>query len=434
MEKQEYQFKNSYILIFSLLYLIQGITQSVLAVIIPIYILTILGSVEASTIAFIGSIVGIPFILKIIFGGLTDKYGIKKLGRRKPWIIAGLTFAGLVWILMPFLITANPSSSIVIISIVGFFSMFGIAMSDTVIDGFILDITPKEQLGRTQGFTWGFRSAGIVLGGPVILVLMLIMPLNLIFILIGILTILFGIFVLYIEHVEKPKEVNFFRNLKLILVKGENWRLFSFSFFMAIIDGVLFSVISLFILIRGGLVGAEGATLEMLEADINLYEPQAFISSIVGVGILSGALLGGYIADLKTRKLSYYLALAVVTGSLILLIIPVPVVVLLIFVFIVGLGSGMIHSSFGSIASGYSREYKELRSSYFALSASFVNMGTILGLSLTGIILDSMSGITSDTYLIYSVVFIFMAILSMVGIIPFLTLDPKIYEHKTKKE
>lgn len=434
MEKKAYQFKSIYILIFSLLYLIQGITQSMFMVIIPVYLLEILGSVQASTIAFLGSIIMIPFVLKIIFGALSDKYGIKKLGRRKPWIIGALIFSGLVVMFLPILVNANPSAVVAIIILVGFFSMFGLAMSDTVIDGFILDITPKNQLGRIQGATWGFRSVGIVLGGPAILLFMYIMPLELIFIMLGILTIVFAMFVLYIKDIEEPRKIDYFTNLKLIIVKGKNWKLFIFSFFTAIIDGVIFSVISLYVLIRAGIITAEGATLEMLETEINLYEPQAFISSIVGGGILLGAFLGGYIADLKSRRFTYYLGLVFITGSLILLLIPVPVIILLIFLIIVGAASGWSHASFGSIASGYSREYNEVRSSYFALSASFVNFGTMLGLSLTGMILESMSEITSDTYLIYSVVFIFMAILSNIGLIAFLTLDPKIYEYKTKKQ
>jgi len=434
LEEKEYQFKNTYTLIFSLLYLIQGITQSMFMVIIPIYLLEILGSVEASTIAFLGSIIMIPFIIKIIFGALSDKYGIKKLGRRKPWILGALIFSGLVVMFLPTLVNANPSAVIAIIILVGFFSMFGLAMSDTVIDGFILDITPKSQLGRIQGATWGFRSAGIVLGGPAILLFMYVMPLDLIFIMLGILTIVFAIFILFIKDIEEPRKVNYLSNLKLIIGKGKNWKLFIFSFFTAIIDGVLFSVISLYILIRAGIIAAEGATIEMLEAEINLYEPIAFISAIAGGGILLGAILGGYVADKKSRRIAYYLSLVLITSSLLLLLIPVPVVILLIFVIIVGSASGWSHSSFGAIASGYSREYHEVRSSYFALSASFVNFGTMLGLVLTGIIFDSMSEITSDTYLIYSVVFIFMAILSNVGIIAFLTLDPKTYEHKTKKQ
>jgi len=434
LEEKEYQFKNTYTLIFSLLYLIQGITQSMFMVIIPIYLLEILGSVEASTIAFLGSIIMIPFIIKIIFGALSDKYGIKKLGRRKPWILGALIFSGLVVMFLPTLVNANPSAVIAIIILVGFFSMFGLAMSDTVIDGFILDITPKSQLGRIQGATWGFRSAGIVLGGPAILLFMYVMPLDLIFIMLGILTIVFAIFILFIKDIEEPRKVNYLSNLKLIIGKGKNWKLFIFSFFTAIIDGVLFSVISLYILIRAGIIAAEGATIEMLEAEINLYEPIAFISAIAGGGILLGAILGGYVADKKSRRIAYYLSLVLITSSLLLLLIPVPVVILLIFVIIVGSASGWSHSSFGAIASGYSREYHEVRSSYFALSASFVNFGTMLGLVLTGIIFDSMSEITSDTYLIYSVVFIFMAILSNIGIIAFLTLDPKTYEHKTKKQ
>jgi len=430
MEKQAYQFKSYYILIFSLLYLIQGIFQSVFSVIMPIYILEILGTISASTIAYLGSIIMIPFIIKIIFGVLTDKYGIKKLGRRKPWIFMALVMAGVVWILIPFYLNAYPLEAVGIFTLAGLISMFGMAMSDTAIDGFIIDITPKEKLGRTQGSAWGFRSLGIVMGGPAILVIMIFMPLDVIFILFGIITIFFASLIFLIKDIVKPREINLLSNLKNIIIKSKNWKLFTFSFFIAIVDGVIFSIISLFILISAGLVSAEGANIGILETDINLYEPQAYITSIVGLGIIIGAFLGGYLADLKSRRFSYFFSLIIITGSLILLSIPVPAILLLIFAFLAGSGSGLIHSAFGSIASGYSREYPELRSSYFALSASFVNFGTMLGLSLTGIMLNFMSTVTSNFYIIYAVVFIFMALLSNIGIIPFLTLDSKIYEIK----
>ena len=42
--------------------------------------------------------------------------------------------------------------------------------------------------------------------------------------------------------------------------------------------------------------------------------------------------------------------------------------------------------------------------------------------------LTFMSTISSNIHFIYAVVFIFMALLSNIGIIPFLTLNPKIYE------
>ena len=434
MEKQDYQFKSHYILIFSLLYFVQGISQSVFTVILPIYLLELQGTISASTIAYLGSIIMIPFIIKIIFGVLTDKYGIKKLGRRKPWILTALIMAGIVWIILPFILNANPSEAVGIFTLAGLITMFGMAMSDTAIDGFIIDITPKEKLGRTQGSTWGFRSLGIVMGGPVILIIMIFLPLDAIFITFGILIIVFAFLILLIKDIEKPREINLLSNLKIIVSKSKNWKLFTFSFFIAIVDGVIFSIISLFILISAGLVSSEGANIGMLETDLNLYEPQAYISSIVGIGILIGAFLGGYITDLKSRKFAYFFSLIVITGSLILLSIPVPATFLLIFAFLAGSGSGLAHSAFGSISSGYSKEYPELRGSYFALSASFVNFGTMLGLSLTGTMLNFMSTVTSNFYVIYAVVFLFMALISNIGIIPFLTLDPKIYEVKKEND
>ncbi|MFX1407658.1 MAG: hypothetical protein ACFFBW_11945, partial [Promethearchaeota archaeon] len=101
MTTKEYvEFKNYYIAIFSINYLFQGIDQSLFAVIIPIYLIQFIGVLDASALAFLGSIISLPWILKVFFGILGDKIGSKRFGRRRPWIIAMVSFAGLMWIIL----------------------------------------------------------------------------------------------------------------------------------------------------------------------------------------------------------------------------------------------------------------------------------------------------------------------------------------------
>ncbi|KKK45970.1 hypothetical protein LCGC14_0684140 [marine sediment metagenome] len=107
MEETNTEIKNSYLGIFSLNYFTQGINQSMFATIIPIYLLQLIGTVDPAEIASIMSLVLLPFGVKFIYGILSDKIGFKKYGRRKPWIIVPSIVAGLIWILIPFMITPS---------------------------------------------------------------------------------------------------------------------------------------------------------------------------------------------------------------------------------------------------------------------------------------------------------------------------------------
>ncbi len=102
MEETNTELKNSYLGIFSLNYFTQGINQSMFATIIPIYLLQLIGTVNAAEIASIMSIILLPFGVKFIYGILSDKIGFRKYGRRKPWIIVPSIVAGLIWILVSF--------------------------------------------------------------------------------------------------------------------------------------------------------------------------------------------------------------------------------------------------------------------------------------------------------------------------------------------
>lgn len=438
MESSENEYKLIYTGIFSSLYFTQGVTQSIFTVIIPVYLLNQLGSVDTVALSFMFSIILTPFILKLIYGLLSDKFGSKKLGRRKPWILGSTSFTGIIWIvlsfLIPFLLDSNPSGIVGYISLLGFVLIMGVAISDTTMDGFILDICPKEKLGRTTGTVWAFRSLGIIIGGPIILTLILFIQFELILISIGILTFLFGLLTLKIPHNTISEKVRLGKNLESMLKRGENWKMFGFSFFMAIVDGIIITMISLYILVQAGVVTGEGATLDLLEEDISLYGPQAIITLIIGVGVFLGAIVGGLIADLKTRRLSVFISLALTTIALLFQLIPAEWFILLVFAFIIGASSGWSNSSFSAVASEYSKQYPEATSTYYSICTSFINLGAQIGLIIMGIVFSTVSGASTDIRLAFGIIFIVMIFLSNLALIPFLLLDRKQYEYKLKEE
>ncbi len=424
------ELKKSYIGIFSLNYFVQGINQSMFTTIIPIFLFYLLSPapVDAAQIASMMSIVLLPFGVKFIYGILSDKFGFKKLGRRKPWIIGPSIVSGLIWILFPFILTASNAMSLV--TFLGVLIVIGVAMGDTAIDGLILDLYPKERLGRVQGICWGFRSVGIIAGGPLLIVLILLLGgfVQLIFIGLGIAMMIFSFTTLMVKETVKNIEINAVENLKVIFGKRKNWKVYAFSLFNAFCDGIVFVLVPLFILIQWGLVVATGATMDLIGDPTrpDLYAPQALVAFIIGLGVIIGAIIGGRIADLQSRKRSVYISFILTTISFLLFIIPISWPVLMIFSLLLGSSAGWRNSAFSAVIGQESQQYPEMDSTYYATCNSFSNLGSTIGLQLTSILIGVLAGL--QAFWIYAIIFLFMAIVMNIGLIPFFTLDPKDYE------
>lgn len=430
MEIRDVELKRSYIGIFSLNYFVQGINQSMFTTIIPIFLFYLLSPapVDAGQIASMMSIILLPFGVKFIYGILSDKIGFKNLGRRKPWIIGASFLSGFIWILFPFLLTPNNAMSLV--TILGIVIVIGVAMADTAIDGLILDLYPKERLGRVQGICWGFRSVGIIAGGPLLVVLIIMTggTTEMIFIVLGIAMMAFSFTTLMVKERIKIIEVNAKENLKIIFGKRKNWKVYVFSLFNAFCDGIVFVLVPLFILIQWGLVSAAGASMDLIgdPTKQELYGPQAFIAFIIGVGVITGALIGGRIADLQSRKRSVIMSFILTTISFLLFIIPIIWPVLIIFSLILGSSAGWRNSAFSAVIGQESQQYPEMDSTYYATCNSFTNLGSTIGLQLTSVLIGILAGL--QTFWIYAILFLFLAIVMNIGLGTFFILDPKDYE------
>ncbi|MGV9172377.1 MAG: MFS transporter [Promethearchaeia archaeon] len=425
-------YKKTYTGIFALNYFTQGVNQSIVAIVIPIYLLNLLETIDGSDIGFIASISLAPWAIKFIFGIMSDKYGTKKFGRRKPYILLPISFGGLIWIIVPFLITTN--NAIMLFTIAGFLINIGTAMGDTAIDGMILDLCPEEKLGRTQGICWSFRSLGSIIGGPFLAFTILLIPAESIFIIVGVIMILFSTLVLFIQEKTYYEEVEITKNLKVMFTSKRNWKVYGFAFLNAIVDGVIVLYVSLYVLVQWGLVSTQGASISLLEENINLYFPQAIVAMVIGIGVIFGALIGGYLADEKSRRLAVYSAFLVTSAALLLMLIPVALWLLFILSAFLGSTWGWRNSAYSAVAGEVSKQYPEMDSTYYSICNSFANFGTTLGISIVGMIFAAAKGFTGDIYELYVVIFITMAVLQNLGIFFFVMLDPKDYEYKLSKE
>jgi len=425
-EDNQIEFKRSYVWIFSTNYFIQGASNSMIAVIIPIYLLLMLTkagkSISATEFAFLASILTLPWAIKIIFGIISDKYGSKRLGRRKPYVIGPVIMSGLCWFLIPLVI--NPDNAIIAMIFIGLCISTGLAFGDTSIDGMMIDICPKDQLGRTQGFCWGLRSIGRIAGGPILAYLIVIVKTvnaDVIFIIAGLATIASSFLTLLIKEAKEYPEVKLKQHIIGMFNRKKDWMTYFFATLSWIVEGAVAIFLSFYILVKLNLIKLKGTTLSLERTDLNIYIYQANIALLFSIGILIGAIVGGQIADKKSRRKGVYISILVIPISLLLLVIDVSVYVLIFFAILVMLGLGMRHSSYSAIIGEMAKQHPEMDSTYFSLCNSFANLGIVIGLVITGILFEIMDGS-------FAIIFIFLAFIQIFCLIPFLLLDKRDYE------
>ncbi|MHA1273744.1 MAG: MFS transporter [Promethearchaeota archaeon] len=423
MHNEDIEYKNWYTGIFSINYLFQGFNVSIFAVVVPIYLLILLLSagvtISASDIAMIASIVLLPWAIKLFFGMLSDKFGIKNIGRRRPWILLPMIAVGIMWIIIPAII--NPYNAIMLFLIIGSIINGGVAISDTAIDGLMMDICPKEQLGRAQGTCWGFRSVGQIIGGPLLAYLIVSLNVSVETIFIG-----FGFFMMIISFsiiiVKEPldyPEVNIGKHFKKMLNKTD-FKVYLFSLSNALIDGVATVFLSLYILIKMNILTSKAASLDLETTDVGIYVIQANVNLVISLGIVVGAIVGGIFSDKIQRRLSVYLAYILATISLCLMAVPQEILMYYIIAILIGAGMGWRHSSYSAVAGSMSKRHPEMDSTYLSLCNSFANAGSSVGLALTSLLLAGIGN--------FEMIFIILGLIQNIGIIPFIFINPKDFE------
>ncbi|MCY3410232.1 MAG: MFS transporter [Candidatus Heimdallarchaeota archaeon] len=149
------KFKIYYLVIMAFFYLGQGYSLGSMVLLLPLYIKNEFVMSYAKATAISTTIVS-PWYVKFIFGMITDNYPIRNFGRRKPFLIIATAFSAYGWLTI-----GIHSAATLGFFISGFALATGSALADTVIDGQIVEITPDEYAGRTQGVAWGARGFGI---------------------------------------------------------------------------------------------------------------------------------------------------------------------------------------------------------------------------------------------------------------------------------
>ncbi len=139
-----------------IVYFVQG-ALGIAGIALPLYLRA--QGFSVTKIAFITSVSVSPWFFKIIYGAISDALPIGGL-RRKPHLLICCFLSSLGWILLGIL---PPNEHWLIMSMI--IANLGLAATDVITDGFIVEYSRKGTAQFYQSISWGARSFGAVVSG-----------------------------------------------------------------------------------------------------------------------------------------------------------------------------------------------------------------------------------------------------------------------------
>jgi PAT family beta-lactamase induction signal transducer AmpG len=386
--------KMSRYIMFALLYFAQGAVLSYFTSLNSLYLLSF--NLDMGKIGIISSIAMIPFVIKIFLGMLSDKVNIFGWGHRKPFIIIGLFLQALCLLFVPLV---NPATQYALFAALALILMTGMAMYDTCTVGLALDSSTKEEEGTIQGFMVGGRAMGVVLISSVIGLLVERTSWSVAFYMLAVLTLAPLPLVLRVKEAPRRADQTF------------AWKAFrAFTVKPVIMLGVLGALYSLVI------YGANQIVNPFLQAEFNISTSMAgFVTTVWGIGVVFGSVTGGRLTDKWGQRTSVLRAsmLSLVSVALIAFIRQPWQIWPLVLLF--GLAFGFYETVFFAIS--MDRTDPRIAASMFSILMAIANIGTGIGLALTGGLVEGIG---------YPATFIVLALLNIL-IVPLL---PHVFVNK----
>ncbi len=352
--------------LYALLYFVQGTVLSYFTALNPIYLRSY--GLTMTQIGLIGTIGLLPFVIKIFFGMLSDRVNLFGLGYRKPYIIIGLLVQAAALVIAPLI---DPVSGYTYFVLLAFLLMTGMALFDTCTDGLALDSTPQQDSGTVQGIMVGGRALGVVIVSGLLGFIVQKIGWSAVFWAMAILTLLPLPLALTIREQPRPANARF------------EWKAFQ-----AFSAGPLIALALLGALYSFTINGANQIMIPFLNENFGVDELAAgFYVSVWGIGVVVGGITGGRLVDrLGVRRATLVAALLalVAIGSL-ALITGAGVAWVLIPAF--GLAYGYYETVY--FATSMQRADRRIAASMFSILMAIANIGTAIGLGVTGVLVDS---------------------------------------------
>lgn len=351
---------------FGMLYFTQGTVLGYFASLNALYLLS--NGLDMAAVGIFSSIALIPFVIKILFGMLSDRFNFFGLGHRKPYIVIGLLVQFICLVIAAFV---NPGANYWGFVTVAFMLQMGMAFYDTCTDGLALDITPENEKGILQGFMVGGRSMGVIAAASTAgIIAERSWPA--VFFFLAVLTLLpFSMFFFIREPLQSQRE-------------KFNWAAFS-----AFKQGRVLAAAAVGLVIFLVVVGANQLVNPSFSARLGIDLATAgLITTVWGVGCVVGGIAGGIMIDRIGDKAALIVCLVAVAAMMVLLALvpslPLAYGAALLF----GLAYGASQAVYFALAMKFT--IPAIAASMYAILMAATNVGQGIGLGLGGVIAKNM--------------------------------------------
>ena len=346
---------------FAVIYFAEGIILGYFASLNALYLLG--NGIDIAKIGIFSSIALIPFVIKILFGMLSDRFNFFGLGHRKPYIAIGLIVQ---FVCLLIVAQINPGAHYWGFVALAFFLQMGMAFYDTCADGLALDITPLSEKGILQGFMVGGRAVGVIVAASVAGFIAEKINWPTVFYFLAVLTLVPFVLLFFIKEGEKAESERF------------NWKAFG-----AFKNKQVLAAAGVGLVIFMVIVGANQIINPSFSQKMNISLSTAgLITTVWGIGCVVGGLLGGYIMDRTNDKTAIWISILTVVPSLVLLAVAANLPMAFISAILFGATYGTSQAIVFALAMKYTEP--SIAASMYAIMMAVTNVGQGIGLAISG--------------------------------------------------
>ncbi len=271
-------------ILFADLYFPEGIIDTIVPILIPIFLVDEGVPVEIATL--VAGIGWIPWITKFLWSGIIDKYIQYK---RKTFVIIGSIIAVISFFILAFI---NPVSSIIPFTIFLFISQIGQSFHDSAADVWAIDVCKKDERGKINGAMAAGHTIGLSSSAVVLAFIADSYGFNSIFIVAGFMVLIVLIIPLFIKEKKKKRKPEKVTPLLINEFKNRSTALMAIFAPIAVISAGLF-------MFAAPLFAKNVINLSVTEIGLIAAAGPPFV--------IAGGLLGGALSDRWDRKKTYYI-------------------------------------------------------------------------------------------------------------------------------
>ncbi len=146
------------LIMFGMLYFVQGVIQAYQLNFFKPHMAS--EGIDPDRLGIVASLALVPFVIKWIFGIISDKWPLFGRGHRVPYMLIGLIGTSIAFAVA---YTIDPSESFGILAAVVVTATFFMAFFDTATDALAVDAVAPEDYGTVQSWMTGGRAAGLII-------------------------------------------------------------------------------------------------------------------------------------------------------------------------------------------------------------------------------------------------------------------------------